>query len=97
MDNYIVIEGKRIELSDELVSHIREQLHEGKYLSFVNDASNFDTKQMTMDEFCEIGKNAVPSKLVGRCMVLYDNYKWDIIDNPSTSNLWTKLLVATKK
>ena len=52
-----------------------------------------------MREDCQIGKEAVPDNLRGRCLALRNTHNWKIIDNPRSKKYskYTKLLVAEKK
>ena len=96
MESYIVIEGKRIELPEGLVDHIKDQLKE-KYELLVNDSYDFYPGDLSETSLIAIGKGAVPTYLRGRCLILNDRCNWSIINNPYPDRGWSKLLVAIEK
>ena len=101
MESYIVIEGKRIELPEGLVDHVKillsEQEKKNNYVRFVENIEDFDQTVIDRHGIVYIGKYAVQSNLMGKCLVLSDDYEWSIINNPYQGQGWSKLLVATEK
>lgn len=100
MESYVVIEGKRIELTEEQIREIRGAVSkESEYASFTkNPKGTIATYLVGGDVYlhCQVGGHGVPDALRGRCLVLGDDFEWEIIDNEG-SFAFPKLLVAKRK
>lgn len=101
MKNYIVINGKQIELSQETVDNIVGSLEdESEYASFVNNPdkdfiSSLDGVSGDVHGLA-IGNVACHPKFSGRCLLLPAEFDWEILPNNRYS-IWPNILVAKKK
>jgi hypothetical protein len=95
MKNYLMIDGRKIELSDETVENFKEQLNDDGLAVFESD--DFPcifTGEMRHD--CQIGGGVVPRTLQGKCLILSKAYEWEIIDN-DCNHVFTKALIAKRR
>lgn len=77
MESYIVIKGKRIELSEESTNNIQKSLQPEPILIGDDNSQH----KLRCGSFVEIGRGAVPEQLKSKCLVVSKGIKIVVEEN----------------
>ena len=89
MENFMMIEGKRIELSDETVENLKREFvkKEDRFLTLrqcIDPTNEFQIFKGIARGIIQIGVHAAPDELRNKCLVVQEGYTPRIEKNSDT-------------